>query len=107
MTAILNYDKIKGLVYTEKSNGQLSLGKYTFNIDKSLYWEFGKQTFRDFLIKTTNPLVWEKPYIDILKMPMLHPSAEGYRLIAEELYVFISNNNIIRYTESSKKIKII
>ena len=35
MTAILNYDKIKGLVYTEKSNGQLSLGKYTFKIDKT------------------------------------------------------------------------
>jgi len=35
MTAILNYDIIKGLIYTEKSNSQLSLGKYTFHIDKS------------------------------------------------------------------------
>ncbi len=34
MTAILNYDKIKGLVYTEKSNKQLAdNNKYCFEID--------------------------------------------------------------------------
>ena len=35
MTAILNYDKIKGLVYSEKSNSQLSDGKYHFDVDYS------------------------------------------------------------------------
>lgn len=36
MTAQLNYDKIKGLIYTEKSNKQLADGnKYTFEVDSS------------------------------------------------------------------------
>ncbi len=34
--ALLNYDKIKGLIYTEKSNKQLADGnKYTFEVDTS------------------------------------------------------------------------
>lgn len=36
MSSILNYDKIKGLIYTEKSNKQLADGnKYCFEVDKS------------------------------------------------------------------------
>lgn len=35
MSALLNYDKIKGLVYTEKSNKQLSDNKYHFQVDDS------------------------------------------------------------------------
>ena len=35
MSALLNYDKIKGLVYTEKSNQQLANGKYHFKVDAS------------------------------------------------------------------------
>ena len=35
MTALINYDKIKGLVYTEKSNKQLADGKYHFHVDSS------------------------------------------------------------------------
>jgi large subunit ribosomal protein L23 len=34
MTAV-NYDKIKGLVYTEKSNKILESGKYCLEVDKS------------------------------------------------------------------------
>lgn len=34
MTSV-NYDKIKGLVYTEKSNKILEGGKYCFEIDKN------------------------------------------------------------------------
>ena len=79
----------------------------TYNIDTSVYWGFMKQTFKDFLIKTKNPLVWEDPLIDIFKTPGMHPSGIGYRLIAEELYVFINKNNIFKYNQSSKKIKII
>jgi large subunit ribosomal protein L23 len=33
--ALFNYDKIKGLVYTEKSNKQLSEGKYQFQVCSS------------------------------------------------------------------------
>lgn len=35
MTALMNYDKIQGLVYTEKSNKQLAEGKYHFKVDAS------------------------------------------------------------------------
>ncbi|HLD76732.1 MAG TPA: 50S ribosomal protein L23 [Rickettsiales bacterium] len=36
MTALLNYDKIKGLIYTEKSNKQLAdSNKYCFEVDTS------------------------------------------------------------------------
>lgn len=35
MSALLNYDKIKGLVYTEKSNRQLVENKYHFEVDAS------------------------------------------------------------------------
>jgi len=35
MSSILNYDKIKGLVYTEKSNKVSAEGKYTFEVDKN------------------------------------------------------------------------
>lgn len=35
MTLVFNYDKIKGLIYTEKSNRQLADVKYHFQVDKS------------------------------------------------------------------------
>ncbi len=35
MTALVGYDKIKSLVYTEKSNQQLANGKYHFQVDSS------------------------------------------------------------------------
>jgi large subunit ribosomal protein L23 len=35
MSALLNYDKIKTLVYTEKSNKQLVENKYHFEVDYS------------------------------------------------------------------------
>ncbi len=36
MTALLGYDKIKGLIYTEKSNKQLAdSNKYCFEVDLS------------------------------------------------------------------------
>jgi large subunit ribosomal protein L23 len=33
MTQFLNIEKIKGLVYTEKSNSNTQNGKYTFEVD--------------------------------------------------------------------------
>lgn len=37
MSALVNYDKIKGLVYTEKSNKQLPDNKYHFEVDSSCH----------------------------------------------------------------------
>ncbi len=33
MSALVNFDKIKSLVYTEKSNKQVADGKYQFHVD--------------------------------------------------------------------------
>lgn len=35
MSALLNYDKIKGLIYTEKSNRQLGDNKHHFEVDSA------------------------------------------------------------------------
>lgn len=35
MSSLFNYDKIRALVYTEKSNKQLVDGKYHFQVDPS------------------------------------------------------------------------
>ncbi len=35
MSALLNYDKIKGLIYTEKSNRQLGENKHHFEVDSA------------------------------------------------------------------------
>ena len=35
MSALLNYDKIKNLIYTEKSNKQLADNKHHFRVDSS------------------------------------------------------------------------
>lgn len=36
MTSFINYDKIFGLVYTEKSNKTSATGKYSFKVDKNI-----------------------------------------------------------------------
>ena len=35
MMSNLSYDKIKGLIYTEKSNKDVALNKYSFEVDTS------------------------------------------------------------------------
>jgi large subunit ribosomal protein L23 len=36
MTGVLNYDRIKGLIYTEKSNQQLADSKYHFKVSSKV-----------------------------------------------------------------------
>ena len=67
MTAILNYDKIKGLVYTEKSNGQLSIGKYTFNIDKTC----SKSQLKSLIKKIYN--------VDVIKVNIINTPEKNKR----------------------------
>jgi large subunit ribosomal protein L23 len=35
MSALVNFDKIKSLIYTEKSNKQIAEGKYQFEVSSS------------------------------------------------------------------------
>lgn len=64
-------------------------------IDKSYYWQFNKQTFRDFLIKTNRLDIWEYQDVTFKTRATQHPNKEGYKLISQELYNYIVKNNII------------
>ncbi len=71
----------------------------TSHINKSNYWGFGNQTFKEFLTNTNDRNVWETPQYSIHNVPGMHPSQIGYKLIGEELFRFISNSDIIKSTE--------
>lgn len=80
----------------------------THLINNKPYWGFRKKTFRDYLILKDNRRVWENFRNDITKLPGMHPSELGYKLISNEIFEFINQNksDIIRYDED-KKIKIL
>ena len=67
----------------------------THTIDKSTYWGFRKQTFRDFLNKTNRLDIWEHQDTKYNTRATQHPNKEGYKLISQELYNYIVKNNII------------
>lgn len=64
-------------------------------IDSNRYWGYRERTFADLLIELKRRDVWEdNNYWDNLTIGK-HPNSIGYRLIAEELYKFILNSNLI------------
>ena len=67
----------------------------THTIDKSTYWGFRKQTFRDFLNKTNRLDIWEHQDTTYDTRATQHPNKMGYNLISQELYNYIIKNNII------------
>lgn len=67
----------------------------THTIDKSTYWGFRKQTFRDFLNKTNRLDIWEHQDTTYDTRATQHPNKIGYNLISQELYNYIIKNNII------------
>ena len=64
-------------------------------IDNSKYWEFNKQTFRDYLNKEKRLDIWENQDAQFETRASQHPNLEGYKLISEELYGYIKNNKIL------------
>ena len=64
-------------------------------IDNSKYWEFNKQTFRDYLNKEKRLDIWENQDEQFETRASQHPNLEGYKLISEELYGYIKNNKIL------------
>jgi lysophospholipase L1-like esterase len=64
-------------------------------IDNNRYWGCREKTFADFLIDLKRRDVWEdNNYWDRTTFGK-HPNNNGYQLIAEELYRFILNSNLI------------
>ena len=68
---------------------------YTRFIDKKYYWEFNQQTFRTFLNKIKKIDIWEYQDEKFQSRASQHPNYEGYRIISEELYDFITKNKIL------------
>ncbi len=66
-----------------------------FLINSKPYWGFNKTTFRDFLNKTNRLDIWEHQDANFKTRATQHPNKEGYKLISEELYNYIVENNII------------
>ncbi len=66
-----------------------------FLINSKSYWGFNKITFRDFLNKTNRLDIWEYQDANFKTRATQHPNKEGYKLISEELYNYIVENNII------------
>jgi hypothetical protein len=64
-------------------------------VNKKNYWNFDKQTFRDFLNKTNRVDIWEHQDNRYNIRATQHPNKIGYELIANELYEFIIKNKIL------------
>jgi hypothetical protein len=64
-------------------------------IDDSKYWQFNKQTFRDYLNEIKRLDIWENQNEQFETLASQHPNKEGYKLISEELYNFIKQNKIL------------
>jgi hypothetical protein len=61
-------------------------------INQNYYWEFNKKTIRDLLNSTNRDDIWE--HIENYKdRPTQHPNIEGYKLISEVVYNFISEKH--------------
>jgi len=73
----------------------------THLIDNNRYWGYQTKTMADLLIDTKRKDVWEdnSHWADITGK---HPSNNGYKFIADELFKFINNNNLLNYDEIRK-----
>jgi len=77
------------IIDVEKSDNLLHL------INKKNYWKFMDITFRDFLNNTNRLDIWEYQDANYNTRATQHPNTNGYKLISEELYNYIIENNII------------
>lgn len=64
-------------------------------IDSTPYWGYKNKTFVDFLINLNRKDVWEDGTHWVKNTVGKHPNSVGYKLIAEELYEHIQNNNLL------------
>jgi lysophospholipase L1-like esterase len=72
-------------------------------IDNNRYWGYREKTFADFLIDLKRRDVWEDNNYWSQSTTGKHPSNIGYQLIAEELYKFILNSNLMEPDANKNK----
>lgn len=78
----------------------------TNHIDTKRYWNLGVKTFNDFLNEYNDNSLWEhKNPIHIVGGK--HPSYKGYQLISEELFDYVSKNDLITFSNITTKDKFI
>ena len=65
-------------------------------IEANSYWGYKEKTFVDFLIKLNRKDIWEDGCYWEDSTAGKHPNSIGYKLIAEELYQYILNNNLLK-----------
>jgi lysophospholipase L1-like esterase len=67
----------------------------TFLINKNNYWGFKEKTLKDYLTSFNDKRLWEDNILWDHNTIAKHPSSDGYNLIGQELYNFISENKLI------------
>jgi lysophospholipase L1-like esterase len=72
----------------------------THLIESDRYWGYQNKTMSNLLIETDRRDVWEDGNHWNETVSNKHPSNDGYKLIAEELYKFISENNLLTFSKS-------
>jgi lysophospholipase L1-like esterase len=71
-------------------------------IESGRYWGYRNKTMANLLIDTNRKDVWEDGNNWTNTTAGKHPNNNGYKLIAEELYKFISENNLLISSKPKK-----
>lgn len=79
----------------------------THLIEKNNYWNFMESDFREFLILKNSKNVWEDNVLFNKNNSGKHPSKDGYKIIAEELFRWILEKEIIQHHEEKKFLNIL
>lgn len=66
-------------------------------IDESHYWGYKNKTMADLLIESKRKDVWEDDNYWTENTAGKHPNNNGYKMIADELYRFISENSLLNH----------
>jgi hypothetical protein len=74
----------------------------THLIDSDRYWGYQNKTMVDLLIDTNRKDVWEDNTNWINTIAGKHPNSNGYKLIADELYKFINDGNLLTHSKPKK-----
>jgi len=71
----------------------------SYLIESNRYWGYRDKTMANLLINTNRKDVWQDNNYWVDTTAGKHPSSNGYKLIAEELYKFINEGNLLKYSK--------
>lgn len=69
-------------------------------IDETHYWGYKDKTMADLLIGTKRKDVWEDENQWTENTAGKHPNNNGYKIIADELFTFITENNLLNHIKT-------